>query len=141
MTKGPAIQATDKVDLQLYADTAQITYDTLESMGYPSEMNSDNLEEAIARLPKWMQAKFAESLNGLEREGQVMPSFKDSIDFLKGRAYVSTHPFFSGGYEETMTSRSKPRRRGVTSRVSACAITTAKQDSCPMCYQPHRLSL
>ena len=139
LTKGPAIQATDKVDLQLYADTAQITYDTLESMGYLSEMNSDNLEKVIARLPKWMQAKFAERLNGLERKGQVMPSFKDVVEFLKERAYVSNHPFFSGGRVETMTPRSKPTSRGVTSRVSACATTTAKQDCCPMCYQSHRL--
>ena len=51
-------------------------------------MNSDNLEKVIARLPKWMQAKFAERLNGLERKGQVMPSFKDVVEFLKERAYV-----------------------------------------------------
>ena len=126
LTKGPAIQITDKVDLQLYTDTAQITYDTLESMGYLSEMNSDNLEKVIAQL----QAKFAERLNGLERKGQVMPSFKDVVDFLKKRAHVSNHPFFSGGRGETMTPRSKPGSRGVTSRLSACTTTTAK---------PHRL--
>ena len=38
-----------------------------------------------------------------------------------------------------MTSRSKARSRGVTLRVSACAITTAKQDSCLICYQPNCL--
>ena len=52
LTKGPAIQANDKDSLQRYADTAQVTYDTLESMGYLSEMNIDNLEKVIARLPK-----------------------------------------------------------------------------------------
>ena len=46
LTKGPAIQASDKDSLQRYADTAQVTYDTLESMGYLSEMNADNLEKA-----------------------------------------------------------------------------------------------
>ena len=65
------------MDLQLYADTAQITYYTLESMGYLREMNSDNLKKAIARLPKRMQAKLSELSNGLERKGQVIPSFND----------------------------------------------------------------
>ena len=46
-------------------------------MGYLSEMNSDNLKKVIARLPKRMQAKLAERLNGLERKEQVIPSFKD----------------------------------------------------------------
>ena len=62
LTKGPAIQANDNDSLQRYANTAQITYHTLESMGYLSEMNVDNLEKVIARLPKWMQSKFAEHL-------------------------------------------------------------------------------
>ena len=60
LTKGPAIQASDKDSLQCYAHTAQVTYDTLESMGYLSEMNADNLKKVITRLPRWMQAKFAE---------------------------------------------------------------------------------
>ena len=38
-----------------------------------------------------------------------------------------------------MTSMSKTRNRGVTWRVSACAISTAKQDSCLICYQPNCL--
>ena len=64
LTKGPAIQANDKDSLQRYADTAQVTY---ESMGYLSEMNIDNLEKVIARLPKWMQSKFAKHLTGFAR--------------------------------------------------------------------------
>ena len=95
LTKGPAIQANDKDSLQRYADTAQVTYDTLESMGYLSEMNIDNLEKVIARLPKWMQSKFAEHLKNLERKGQKMPNFKDVVDFLKERAFVMSHPFFT----------------------------------------------
>ena len=94
-TKGPAIQANDKDSLQRFADTAQVTYDTLESMGYLSEMDIDNLEKVIARLPKSMQSKFAEHLKNLERKGQKMPNFKDVVDFLKERAFVMSHPFFT----------------------------------------------
>ena len=50
---------------------AQVTYDTLESMAYLNEMNADNLEKVIKRLPKWMQAKFAERLRRLESEGHA----------------------------------------------------------------------
>jgi len=41
LTKGPAMQANDKDSLQCYADTAQVTYDTLESNEYrqPGEGN------------------------------------------------------------------------------------------------------
>ena len=69
LTEGPAIQANDKDSLQRYADMAQVTYDTLESVGYLSEMNANNMEKVITRLPKWMQAKFAERLKRLESEG------------------------------------------------------------------------
>ena len=47
LTKGPVIQPNDKDSLQQYADMAQVTYDTLESMGYLNEMNTDNLEKVI----------------------------------------------------------------------------------------------
>ena len=110
LTKGPAIQANDKDSLQRYADTAQVTYDTLESMGYLSEMNIGNLENVIARLPKWMQSKCAEHLKNLERKGQKMPNFKDVVHFLKERAFVLCHPFFtkSGtpkGFTYSLTAR------------------------------------
>ena len=102
LTKGPAIQASDKDSFQRYADTAQVTYDTLESMGYLSEMNADNLEKVITRLPKWMQAKFA--------SGQLMPSFGDVVYFLEERAYVLNHPFFIVGLNIAAPSRVKPTR-------------------------------
>jgi len=52
-------------------------------MGYLNEMNADNLEIVIKRLPKWMQAKFPERLKRLKSEGHAMPTFKDVVDFLK----------------------------------------------------------
>ena len=66
LMKRPAIQANDKDSLQRYADMARVTYDTLESVGYLSEMNADNMEKVITRRPKWMQAKFAERLKPRE---------------------------------------------------------------------------
>ena len=54
--KGPAIAPQDKRGLQRYTDTAQVMYDTLEAMNCPGEMNIDNLEKMILRLPKWGQA-------------------------------------------------------------------------------------
>ena len=35
------------------------------------------------RLPKWLQAKFAERLKRLESEGHMIPTLKDIVDFLK----------------------------------------------------------
>ena len=40
-------------------------HDTLESVGYLSEINVDKLEKVIMRLPKWTQAKFADRLKRL----------------------------------------------------------------------------
>ena len=83
----PVIQANDKESLQQYADMAQVTFDILVVMGYSSEMNADNLETAndihFAFQAKWMQAKFAERLKRLQSEGNMMPTFKDVVDFLK----------------------------------------------------------
>ena len=124
LTKGPAIQANDKDSLQRYADTAQVTYDTLESMGYLSEMNIDNLEKVIARLPKWMQSKFAEHLKNLERKGQKMPNFKDVVDFLKERAFVLSHPFFT---------------KSGTPKGFTYSLTATNPESCAMCHQHHPL--
>ena len=74
LTKGPVIQPNDKDSFQQYVDMAQVTYDTLESMGYLNEINADNFEKVIKRLPKWIQAKFAERLKRLESEGHAMPT-------------------------------------------------------------------
>ncbi|KAK3716442.1 hypothetical protein QZH41_007050 [Actinostola sp. cb2023] len=52
LTKGPMIQNSDKQALRQLADDAQVTYDTLENMGYLGEMNTDNLERIISRLPR-----------------------------------------------------------------------------------------
>ncbi|XP_068723426.1 uncharacterized protein [Montipora capricornis] len=140
LTKGPAIQASGKDSLQRYADTAQVTYDTLESMGYLSEMNADNLEKVITRLPRWMQAKFAEHLKSLERKGQLMPSFREVVDFLKERAYVLNHSFFSVELNEAAPTRVKPTKsKSVTRKASAYVTMSAKQESCIMCREPHRL--
>lgn len=68
-------------------------YDTLESMEYLGEMNTDNLEKINFRLPKWAQTKFGEHLKNLERQGRVMPTFKDVVNFLNDRADVANHPF------------------------------------------------
>ena len=124
LTKGPAIQANDKDSLQRYADTAQVTYDTLESMGYLSEMNIDNLEKVIARLPKWMQSKFAEHLKNFERKGQKMPNFKDVVDFLKERAFVLSHHFFT---------------KSGTPKGFTYSLTATNPESCAMCHQHHPL--
>ena len=55
LTKGPPIASQDKDGLQRYADMAQVMYDTLGSMNCLGEMNTDNLEKVILRLPKWLQ--------------------------------------------------------------------------------------
>lgn len=141
LTKGPVIQANDKESLQQYADIAQVTYDTLESVGYLNEMNADNLEKVIMRLPKWMQAKFAERLKRLESDGHAMPTFKDVVDFLKERAFVLNHPFFSSGSGENMAAknRSKSKLPVLPKFPSHVNMVTGKGQSCQLCRQPHRL--
>ena len=142
LTKGPVIQANDKESLQQYADMAQVTYDTLESVGYLSEMNTDNLEKVIMRLPKWMQGKFAERLKRLESEGHMMPTFKDIVDFLKERAFVLNHPFFSRGSGENVSPKVKFRIKPpqVNPKVPVYVnMTSVRGEYCPMCRQAHRL--
>ena len=141
LTKGPVIQPNDKDSLQQYEDMAQVTYDTLESMGYLNEMNADNLEKVIKRLPKRMQAKFAERLKRLESEGHAMSTFKDVVDFLKERAFVLNHPFFSVERCENVVTRVKSRGKLPVNPKSPFFVnmTATKGAPCPMCHQTHRL--
>ena len=108
LTKGPPIAPHDKEGLQRYADTAQVMYDNLEALNLNclGEMNTDNLEKMILRLPKWAQAKFREHLKKLERQGQIMPTFKDVVEFLNDRADVANHPFFTSSSTEANPQRS-----------------------------------
>jgi len=110
-------------------------------MGYLNEMNVNNLEKVIRRLPKWMQAKFAERLKRLESEGHAMPTYKDVVDFLKERAFVLNHPFFSVGSHESVVTRVKNRGKPPVTPKSPFFVnmTAGKSEPCPMCRQPHRL--
>jgi len=51
----------------------------MEAMNGLGEMNTDNLEQMIPRLPKWAQAKCRERLKKLEHQRKIMPSFKDDF--------------------------------------------------------------
>ena len=157
LVKGPVIAPQDKKGLQRYADRAQVMYDTLEAMNCLGEMNTDNLEKMILRLPKWAQAKFREHLKKLEHQGCIMPTFKDVVNFLNDRADVANHPFFSSSSTETKPTNSKrPNTNDQTSPFKFTTLTTegAKKDSedsnpevgkdrktgnCPMCGRSHPL--
>ena len=149
LIKGPVIAPQDRHGLRRYADTGQVMYDTLESMGCLSEMNTDNLEKMILRLPKWAQTKFREYLKNLERQGRVMPTFKDVVNFLNDRADVANHPFFSNPVSGAKTPNSKTPAPKFTSLATEGAtdqtenVNAAKRDKktgkCPMCTRSHPL--
>ena len=89
LTKGPMIAPNDKQGLRKYADDTRVMYDTLNSMNCLGEMNADNLEKMILRLPRWPQGKFAEYLKKIERGSSTMPTIHNIVDFLKDRADVA----------------------------------------------------
>ena len=150
LIKGPVIAPQDRHGLRRYADTAQVMHDTLESMNCLGEMNTDNLEKMILRLPKWAQTKFREHLKNLERQqGRVMPTFKDVVNFLNDRADVANHPFFSNPVSEMKTPNSKTpaskftslATEGATDQIeNGNAVKHAKKTGkCPMCTRSHPL--
>lgn len=140
MTKGPVIQVNDRQALQNFADAVQASYDTLDAMGYLSEMNTDNLEKIMARLPRQIQSRFIELLSKRERKGQNMPRFKDVVEFLRDRADVVNHPFLAKSPVEGPTSI-KPKMKTTVQRVSTFATTTTinPAESCMLCSKSHRL--
>ena len=145
LTKGPVIQNNDKQALQQLADDAQVVYDILESMGYLNEMNTENLERIVSRLPKWAQTKFIGTTNK-KRKYKEMPSFKDVVDFLKDRADVMNHPFLSRNEAVSKSASTNPiARQATTSRERSTSVkvttlaTTKKEERCFMCNNPHRL--
>ena len=142
----------DKEGLQRYANIAQVMYDTLESMGYLEEMNTDNLEKVILKLPKWLQDKFREHLKRLERQGRIMPTFKDVVERLNDRADLANHPFFTSPSTEVKSFKRNEDRdklnlhhltnltKGSTKEDSSLErIKDAKSSNCPLCTQCHPL--
>ena len=149
LIKGPVIAPQDRHGLRRYADTAQVMYDTLESMDCLGEMNTDDLEKMILRLPKWAQTTFREHLKNLERQGRVMPTFKDVVNFLNDRADVANHPFFSNHVSEVKTPNSKTPAPKFNSLATEGATDQTengnavkydkKTGKCPMCTRLHPL--
>ena len=82
----------------------------------------------ILRLPKWAQAKFREHLKKLEHQGQIMPSFKDVVNFLNDRADVANYPFFSISSAETKPPSSK-RHDANDHRFATLTAEGEKEDS------------
>ena len=84
LTKGPVIATQDK-----RRPTTSRRYGTghvrqLGSyMNCLAKINKENLEKVIKkvilRLPRWAEAKFQEHLKRHERQGQIMPAFKDIV--------------------------------------------------------------
>ena len=132
--------------MRKYADDAQVMYDTLNSMNCLGEMNADNPEKMILRLPKWAQGKFAEYLKKIERSGSTMATFHNIVDFLKDRADVANHPFFSKTSESNRDEkvfgggqrRSSERRTILTTR-SNNRDDISKEQLCPKCNNLHPL--
>ena len=141
-----------KEGLQRYADIAQVMYDTLESMGCLEEMNTDNLEKVILKLPKWLQDKFREHLKRLECQGRITPTLKDVVEFLNDRADLANHPFFTSPSTEVKSfkrneDRDKLNLRHLTNLTTGSTkedsslerIKDAKSSNCPLCTQCHPL--
>lgn len=141
MTKGPTINPSDHQALQRFADEVQANYDTLAAMGYLSEINTDNLGKILSRLPKGIQGKFVERLNSLERQGQVMPSFEDVVDFLRDRAHVVNHPFLSQSSQPISKLQEKQPIKStyVKSSTFVTTTTTPTKEPCLVCSKDHRL--
>ena len=152
LTKGPAIAPQDKGGFQRYADIAQVMYDTLESMSCLGERNTDNLEKVILKLPKWLEDKFREYLKRLERQGRIMPTFKDVVEFLNDRADLADHPFFirpstEAKFFKRNEDRDKLNLRHLTNLTTGSTkedsslerIKDSKPSNCPLCTQCHPL--
>lgn len=152
LTKGRAIVPQDKEGLQRYADLAQVMYDTLESMGCLGEMNTDSLEKVVLRLPKWLQDKFREHLKKLKRQGRIMPTFKDVVEFLNDRADLAHHPFFTSPSTEVKSlrrneDRDKPNLRHLTTLTTSSIkedsrfgrVKDVKPSNCLLCTEFHPL--
>ena len=49
----------------------------------------------MLKLPKWLQDKFREHLKRLQRQGTIMPPFKEDVELLNDRAGLANHAFFT----------------------------------------------
>ena len=130
LTRGPTIVPDDKECLPRYADIAQVMYDALESMGCLGEMNRDNLDKVILKLPKWLQDKFRENLKRLERQGRIMPTFKDVVECLNDLADLANNPFFTSVSTEVKSfKRNEDRDKLNLRHLTNLTTSSTKEDS------------
>ena len=121
-------------------------------MGCLGEMNTDNLEKVILKLPKWLQDKFREHLKMLELQRRIMPTFKDVAEFLNDRADLANHLFFTCPSTEVKSfkryeDRDKLNLHQLTNLTTGSTrgesslerIKDVKPSNCPLCTQCHPL--
>ena len=126
-------------------------YDTLGSMHCLGVMITDIFETVILRLPKWLQDKFQERLKKLQRQGRIIPTFKDIVEFLNDRADLANHPFYTTSSEVKSHKRNEDRDKPHLRHLNTLTTSTTREASrlasnkdtkasnCPLCSQYHPL--
>ena len=119
-------------------------------------MITDILEKVILRLPKWLQDKFRERLKKLKRQGRIIPTFKDiveflNVEFLNDQADLANYPFYTTSSEvkshKRNEDRDKPHLRHLTTLTTSTTREASrlasnkdtKASNCPLCSQYHPL--
>ena len=104
----------------------------------------ETLPGGFAKAFKTLDDRFGEPFQvvraSVERVN-VMPTFKDVVDFFKERAFIMNHPFFSAERSENVVTRVKSGGKLPVTPKSPFFVnmTAAKGAPCPTCHQPHRL--
>ena len=101
-------------------------------------MSMDSLEKVVLRLPKWLQDKFREHLKKLERQGKIMPIFKDVVEFLNCLFFTSSSAEVKSlrRYED----RDKPNVRHLTRFEKKIEDAKPSNVKCLLCKECHPLN-
>ena len=139
-----------------FADRLKDCEHTLESIGYPEEINSaDNLRRIVQRLPFHLRTKFVELKDQIQQSGQ-RTNISHIAEFVKVKARSANNPVFGCVVDVARDRPETPRRnsRGGTSSKERLSTFNTRETgakpslpsskftptlTCPSCNGNHSL--
>ncbi len=148
VTKGATVSAHNSVALREMADELQVCYETLQAVGYESEMNPQSfLKSIVERLPNYLRYRWIRIVRDIQKKHDRTPKMKDLVSFMEDVAEEENNPVYgSVSWKSSRDNKSgsspqnksdKQRSRGAFSVTMATNELVTKR--CLLCKADHTL--
>ena len=142
-------------DLREFADDLMCCKETLQTMGYSTELdNSHHMLSIVEKLPYYLQTRWVRENHSIKLKQKRNSKLSDLVEFINLAADEASDPVFGKvGFKERKGEKEKPpkgktaRRRVGSFAANTVAMTgdskpesQKSNEKCPCCQQPHYLT-